>query len=105
MIAADTPSQGDGWLDPHGNYYACGFYKHDAFARMFLKDSSAKACDLEERGWMRLSCGMVVNKKRDGVLFRPTQPQIDTSFDIIRMDPGTTLSSDLHYIIKHADSC
>lgn len=83
FLLASVPVQADGWLSPEGVYYPCGFGNHDEAAREIAGVSSSYC--LEERGWLHITDSQLW---LEGAL---TQPQIDTLFDMLMVNPASSL--------------
>jgi len=86
QIVDFASTDGNGWLAPTGEFYGCGSWQHDSMANILLAITAGKvgaraSDELEKRGWLRIGDGVVIS--RDVI---PTQSQIDTLFDITRLD-------------------
>lgn len=79
-------SQEDGWIDPDGAFYACGYTYHATLAEQM----NYSVHHLEQAGWLHISSGVVVNDDP-----RLTQAQIDTLFDLTQLAPDTSYGQDL----------
>jgi hypothetical protein len=76
LVQPSKPRQADGWIDPEGRFYACGFKHHSEFAASI----GVNVYWLETHGWVHISGWEITNYKSD---LRLSQPQQDTLFDML----------------------
>lgn len=80
-IAQSTVINDDGWLDPQGKFYACGYAGHHDFALTQGKTVP----QLEQSGWLHISGDYLCNLN----MINPTQAQLDVLFDTLMALPDT----------------
>lgn len=82
------PYESGGWISPKGEFYACHFHEHDAFAKNLAAvyyNSLKGVRELEEKNWIRLGDDGMVTMKVDFTL-PYTQKQLDTLFDLSQVE-------------------
>lgn len=82
-----VPIQADGWLAPTGEFYHCGYGEHD---RCALEITGLHDVDLENAGWLHISDREIRNWN-----VPPTQAQMDTLWDMMKIFPRTKLGVDI----------
>lgn len=80
-----TDLSATGWIAPNGDFYGCAYGEHDRVAKQIVAvvydDLYLSTRKLEEKGWLRIQDGFVYGHDVD-----PTQAQIDTAWDISRLE-------------------
>jgi len=71
-----------GWIAPNGDYYACGYWRHEEWEQVALQEGWYGKQPLQQQGWVVVSTNGLKHKKE------PTQAQIDVLFDLGKGDLG-----------------
>ena len=88
----NKPTWSCGWIAPNGEFYSCENYHHGRLAEKLAKKLNKNFIGftisaehaLEKNGWLKLYSDGLIHTPSKFIIdnYIPTQPQIDTIFDL-----------------------